>query len=293
MPQSISAEPLARMVKSITLQKRTGVLRVEQLGGRSAERGAIYFENGSMVRAQTERETGKAALQCIREWKQITCSFQSISRPPYQAQAPLRPSRELQIEERQASLPAQTDPLARMPDLRDTEPRGSAMHHPLHGGGRTTHPLYPRSAEIDESANREPAIKSASQSLVLRGAHLEPYAPVQPSSPPRSVQRWTTHLISELETIPVPRKPPATPRLFPQFTEEVLPGRKAIFKARAVASMPQAIQQMERHARLVFILLDGSRTIEAIARLTRQTEQQTEQIVIDLTQRGYAYYLCG
>src|SRR5258707_6003942 len=83
MPQSMSEEPLARMVRSITLQKRTGVLQVEQLGGAGAEQGEIYFENGSLVRARTRRETGKAALQRISEWEQITCAFQSISRPPY------------------------------------------------------------------------------------------------------------------------------------------------------------------------------------------------------------------
>src|SRR5690348_8046602 len=89
MPQSISAEPLAQMVRSITLQKRTGVLRVEQLGGRGAERGEIYFENGSLLRARTEHETGKSALQRIGEWKQITCFFQSMSRPLYPATIPL------------------------------------------------------------------------------------------------------------------------------------------------------------------------------------------------------------
>lgn len=292
MPQSISAEPLAQMVRSITLQKRTGVLRIEQLGGRSAERGAIYFENGSMVRAHTEHETGKAALQCISEWKQITCSFQSISRPPVYTTPPEPRQQEHKTEEMPSRLSAQTDPLTRTPALRDTEARGSISARML-SGDKTTHPLRPRTAEIDESANRNQAQRQLNQPLVLRGTQLEDYTPAQQARPQRSVQRWTTHLISELETVPVPHKPPVTPRPVPHFMEAVLPGRKAVFKARSVTSVPHAIQQMERHARLVFILLDGSRTIEDIARLTHQTEQEIEQIVIHLTQHGYAYYLCG
>src|ERR1700688_113901 len=89
MPQSIAAEPLAQMVRSIALQKRTGVLRIEQLGGGGAEQGEIYFENGSLVQARTEREIGRAALQRISEWKQITCAFLSTSRSPYPVTAPV------------------------------------------------------------------------------------------------------------------------------------------------------------------------------------------------------------
>jgi hypothetical protein len=50
---------------------------------------------------------------------------------------------------------------------------------------------------------------------------------------------------------------------------------------------------MERRARIVFILLDGRRTIQDIARLTHQAEYEVEQILIDLTKRGYTHYLCG
>jgi hypothetical protein len=57
--------------------------------------------------------------------------------------------------------------------------------------------------------------------------------------------------------------------------------------------MAKAIHQMERHARVVFILLDGKRTIQDIARLTHRAEHEVEQILVDLTQRGYTQYLCG
>ncbi|HEY0756573.1 MAG TPA: DUF4388 domain-containing protein [Ktedonobacteraceae bacterium] len=317
MPQSISTEPLARMVRSIMLQKRTGILRVEQLAGKWAERGEIYFENGSLVRAYTEREMGKAALQCISEWKQITCSFQSVSRPPYPAMTPTgalppgssasweddrspypatTPIRALpqkqKREDLQSRLFAQTDPLARLPALRDPDLRETSANQPLLDREKTTHPLNARHAEMLLSAQMQQVGSPTNQSLVLHGTRLETYTPEQPARSARSVQYWTTHLASELGTLPMPREISPTQRFDP-LVEEKRPGRKAVFKTCAVVSIAQTIRQMERRARLVFILLDGQRTVEDIARLTHQSEYEVEQILINLTQNGYSQYLQG
>lgn len=298
MPQIISAEPLARMIRSITLQKRTGILRIEQLGGRGAERGEIYFENGSLVRARTERATGKAALQHIGEWKQITCAFQSMSRP-YPATVPMTaPAQEAEEESSPTHLLSQTDRLARMPAFIDTEQRASLADQAFPLRERRTHPLNPRQTEGMPAASSAPTVLPSTaspvrQPLVLRGTKLEAYTPVPPATPSRAVQRWTTHLMPGVESTAAPHRPPATPRLLPLPGEEVLPGRMAIFKARSVVSPAQAIQQMERHARVVFILLDERRTIQDIARLTHQTEYDVEQILVNLTQRGYTQYVRG
>ena len=55
----------------------------------------------------------------------------------------------------------------------------------------------------------------------------------------------------------------------------------------------QAIQRMERRERIVFILLDGRRTIQDIARLTHQAEYDVEQILVYLTRTGYTQYVRG
>lgn len=291
MPQIISVEPLAQMVRSITLQKRTGVLRVEQLGERSAERGEIYFENGSLMRARTEREAGKAALRRISEWKQITCTFQGVSRP-YPATTPVAPSQEPKAQRSQAPASLQTDRLASLSEVRDTESRQTLASQSLQARDRRTHPLNPRQAEVVLSASARPSMSLApstasSQPLVLHGTSLEVYAPAQPAVSSPSVQRWTTHQLSELEALPVLRRPVSAPRADPLPGDPVPPGRMAIFKACSTVSTAQAIQQMGRHARIAFILLDGRRTIQDIARLTHQTEYDVEQIMINLTQRGY------
>ena len=297
MPQIISAEPLAQMIRSITLQKRTGVLRVEQLGERSAERGEIYFENGTLMRARVGRETGKIAFQRIGEWKQITCFFQGMSRPYPALSAGTASTGGEPVTRNIREHPAnQTDRLARTsePAEKVTEPRRPS----LEAGERMTHPLNPRRAEIALYANARSShlpvpFKAPDQPLVLHGTRLETYTPPQSASPSRSVQRWTTHLVSELETLPAPRKLPPEARLEATESANALPGRLAIFRARAAISAAQVIGRMERHARVVFILLDGRRTIQHIALLTHQTEAEVEQILVDLTQRGYTQYVSG
>lgn len=293
MPHYISAEPLARMVQSITQQKRTGMLQVEQLGVGNAEWGKLYFEGGTLMRVYTERERGRAALQRISEWKQITCSFQGMSRP-YPVTTPV------------AVLP-QTDRLVRVPETTRRGPGGSFAGQSFSGEERTTRPLNPRQAEIAFSASAglsispmqtdttEP-IRRPDQPLILHGTRLEPYTPAEPARPSRAVKRWTTHRLVGTETDAVPspsHQPPALPRSEPALGQVVLPGRLAIFKAHPRVSVAQAIQQMERYERLIFILLDGRRTIQDIARLIHQTECEVERTLLNLTQRGYIYYVSG
>ena len=46
----------------------------------------------------------------------------------------------------------------------------------------------------------------------------------------------------------------------------------AIFRARPAAATAQVMNQMERQARLVFMLLDGKRTVRDVARLLHHTD---------------------
>jgi len=299
MPQTLSMEPLSQMLKSIAYQKRTGVLRIERLGERSAERGEIYFEGGHPLRARAGQETGKAALRKISEWKQITCSFQGMSRPFPASPHASPPGKEQNTEESplvrllSASVP-QTEKLARSPEpMRDQPRRGAGQ--PERSNEKNTQSLAARAPEGILSAKSKTPIPPArpNQPLILQGSRLEAYTPAQPARPSRAVQRWTTHLEPEIQTPALPPKPPVTPRLGPLPGEEVLPGRTAIFKARAMVTTTQALQRMERRERVVFILLDGRRTIEDIARLTHQTESDVEHLLMKLTRNGYTYYIRG
>lgn len=300
MPQTISTEPLVQMLRSIALQKRTGILRIERLGEKSTEQGEIYFESGRPLRARTGQEAGNAAFQHISTWKQITCSFHSMSRPYPAITRVLTPPDKQKVEENPpgrrepVSLP-ETDSLEHKQKPAATEHHEGARKQSLLSGGKTTLPLNPRQAEIAISAGAKASISPlpASQPLVLHGTRLEEYTPVLPARPSHAVQRWTTHQVSDKEKFPLPVKSPDTPNPTPLPVEDTLPGRQAVFKVRAMVATAQAIQQMERRARIVFILLDGRRTIQDIARLTHQAEYDVEQILVTLTRRGYTQRVHG
>jgi hypothetical protein len=299
MPQAISTEPLAQMLKSIALQKRTGMLRIEQLGERNAEQGEVYFENGRPLRAQAGQERGKAALQRINAWKQVTCSFHGMSRPfpldtrslavVSEQKAPEKPLARSLV----AGVP-ETEKLSRMPEPVVTESLKGVNGNLAPSQRSTTQVLAAQQAAgmTVEHIRTISTSTQANQPLILHGATLEEYTPEQPARPSRAIQRWTTHIGPYPQAVEMPRKPPVTPRLDPLPGEDVLPGRMAIFKARATVS-PQALKDMERRERIVFILLDGRRTIQDIARLTHQPESDVEEILVQLTQDRYTQYIRG
>jgi hypothetical protein len=278
------------MLKSIALQNRTGMLRIEQLGERNAEQGEIYFENGRPLRAQAGQERGKAALQRINAWKQVTCSFHGMNRP-----FPLD-TRSLAVVSEQkapAGVP-ETEKLSRMPESVVTESLKGVNGKSAPSQRSATQALAAQQAAgmTVEHIRTVSASMQANQPLILHGATLEEYTPEQPARPSRAIQRWTTHIGPLTQAGEMPRNPPVTPRLDPLHGEDVLPGRMAIFKARAAVS-PQALKDMERRERIVFILLDGRRTIQDIARLTHQPESDVEEILVQLTQDRYTQYIQG
>lgn len=295
MPQIISTEPLAQMLKSIALQERTGILRIEQLGERNAGRGELYFEKGRLIRAYCGQEMGETAVRHISEWKQITCSFHSISKPFPAPTRILTPSRE-RTEEKSRTRPfsttvPRTENLILVSELAVTEHLRGVEGRPGNRSEKLAHPPGARETEAVPSAQLRSAAPTTNQPLVLHGEKLEEYTPGQPPRAARDLRRWTTHVNPAKQEMPC--RPPHTPRLGPLPGEEGLPGRTAIFKARAMIATTQAIRHMERRERIIFILLDGRRTVQDIARLTHQPEAEVEQTLVHLTKSGYTQYIQG
>lgn len=294
MPQTTSTELLAQILRSIAFQKRTGMLRIEQLGKRNAEQGEIYFEHGQPIRARAGQEAGTAAIQKISAWKQITCSFSGISRPfPTQ-------TRLLSLTQEAGSQP---HPLARRAPERRTETEKlpsaseSLSSHELQESKnwpvlpktdvRYSFTLSPTETPPPVRMNTGTLSAPIERPFILNGVTLEEYAPTQPLKPSRAVQRWTTHVGPQTQ-IPLPPQSP----MHPQHMEP-LPGRMAIFKAMTMTATTQALQHMERRERIIFILLDGRRTIQDIARLTHQPEADVEEILVRLAKNGYVQYVQG
>lgn len=292
MPQTIATEYLTQLLKTITQQKQTGFLRIEQVGGKTNEPGEIYFKNGRMMNARVGNERGKPALKRITEWTHVIYTFNRVGRsqssakpersqqrgtdrPPstsFQAGQPGRSSRpfltaKLQREQAQATLATQKARQA--PNSQPPEPNTLAMLKVSIAPSRTAQPL------------------------ILRGDTLEEYISTLPPVPPHNNVRWTTHLNPETDQLSVPPVLAPNPHLGQQSDGEFLPGRLAIFKTKTVATTTQFMQCMERRERVIFVLLDGARTIQHIARLLHYSEAEVERILLTLMKRDLVEYVSG
>lgn len=63
-----------------------------------------------------------------------------------------------------------------------------------------------------------------------------------------------------------------------------------VFQARSAAKTQHVLQQLSRRERIVFMLLDGQRTIEDVMRLLHRGEQEVVQSLTYLSQHGYVDY---
>lgn len=294
MPQTVSTEYLAQLVMVIKQQSQTGLLRIEQIGQHTNEQGEIYFEDGRIFHVRVGDEHGRPALQRISEWAHVMYAFQPRLKPP--------------------SHDMPTSARVRQPPEARLLPRSTPFQES--NGTRSTRPLPTKNEQAEllasviktlpptlETQPLESApftrIKTAlpptrlSQPLVLRGETLEEYIPNPPARMPPARQRWTTHQDVPAPQTALPNKPPVTPRLDSSLGNETLPGQLAIFRAKVTITSPQTMRSMERRERIVFVLLDGRRTLQHIASLLHQSESEIGQILVKLTKIGFAEYVTG
>lgn len=83
----------------------------------------------------------------------------------------------------------------------------------------------------------------------------------------------------------------------PQFLQtqrgNAQPGMNSIFRALPLASMPWVVNQMERKDRVVFLLLDGKRTLDTIQRMVHRSELDIAHSLVRLLKQGYIEYIQG
>jgi hypothetical protein len=75
------------------------------------------------------------------------------------------------------------------------------------------------------------------------------------------------------------------------YVELAHPGASAIFRALPFASLARIMNQMPRRERLVFMLLDGRRTVIEVAHLLHLSEVQVAHMLVYLIKCGYIEYL--
>jgi len=77
------------------------------------------------------------------------------------------------------------------------------------------------------------------------------------------------------------------------YVELAHPGASAIFRALPFASSGHMMNQMPRRERLVFMLLDGRRTVIEVARLLHLGEVHVARMMVYLLKCGYIEYVRG
>jgi len=272
MPQISATEPLAQMLRSIALQERTGILRIAQLGERHMGRGELYFEKGHLIRAYCGQETGRAAVRQISTWKHITCAFHSVSKPLPAVTRMLSPMQDSRAEQPLAGLQ-----FASVPHTEDLRPAAASV--------LSIHRKRSKRRPADQPEQR-PAASDTPPTTVITTTPMQ-LTPLPARDRRLSVLYRESPAEQELPF------PPHTPRPASLSEEQGLPGRNAIFKACSMVATARTIEGMERRERIVFILLDGRRTIQDIARLIHQPESEVERILVHLTSSGYTQYIQG
>jgi hypothetical protein len=74
---------------------------------------------------------------------------------------------------------------------------------------------------------------------------------------------------------------------FSSIEEAVNQGVHAVFHVRSAAATKQVMSQMERQDRLIFMLLDGKRTVRDLAQLIHRSELAVARILARLLNNGY------
>lgn len=285
MPQTVSTEYLTQLVTIIKQQQQTGLLHIEQIGQGVNGQGEIYFKDGRLFYACVGDEHGEPALKHISEWAHVIYTFQPINKPPNRSRSTSPLARQPQ-EARQLPLPtpSQTNNLGRTPRLTKNLHTAPSVPMPERMAPPSTVQQYETMPFTH--IKTVPVPTPMSQSFILRGEALETYTPASPTS-----LRWMKQQDLVVSQPALPSQPFMA--VYPEQVPgaEPLPGPQAIFRAKVTITSRQTMQQMERRERIVFVLLDGQRTLQHIAYLLHQPESEVGYILLKLTKMGLAEYV--
>src|SRR5437660_6000395 len=221
MSKATFAEPLARLLQAITLQKQTGVLSIEHTESGQVERGEIYFERGETVQIRLNQAEGEEALRRISNWHITSYAFAFGRSASQNATATTKQGEQKPVEApRDKISPANGKTDEKLVHTQATDhPAGprEPQRVPAQTGEQTipvdqwpTEPLPLVHLKLYVSA------ASVAQPLILHGNTLEAYTPkpAKPLKARRSFERWTTHAAPASAGQTLPPRPPGTPRLW-------------------------------------------------------------------------------
>ena len=133
-----------------------------------------------------------------------------------------------------------------------------------------------------------PALPHSMRPKPVEHQHTTPLPPV---SIPAPTPMPTSMPVSSRQTASLRPVPTQTPVTSAQVTggakEMAQQGVYATFKILLWATDPKVMNQIDRRDRVVFLLLDGKRTIRDIARLVHRNELDIARTIVRLLKQGY------
>lgn len=135
---------------------------------------------------------------------------------------------------------------------------------------------------------------------VQRPKNIRPLLPIEMEktrqTPIMSIAAGSATAIDMAETRQTPAiGMPVIPKsIRPQVTECVQTigplSACTVFQALPIATTPRVLNQMERRERVVFLLLNGKRTLRDVARLIHRSELDVARILVHLLKQNYIEY---
>jgi hypothetical protein len=252
-----SAPSLAEVLKQLRIYRPSGLLTIQRARGSPPEEVYITVERGQptlVVWNRQQQEASEAVLAWLNSWGEIRFTFQSAE-PLLQLPAPGQP------------------------EPQEGAPTGEGPRRP------TWPPLSLQSGPLPSVRSRS----SARQTTSLQGQHG---GMGSPPTQARSSSAGQTH-------VQVPNQAqPQNGRLTPRFgdslvlpavkpnqpsgplpPETVIPSLTALGKEYAATAVP-------RYDRIVFLLINGRRTLGDLAQLTRRTPAEVYASLQRLQEQG-------
>ncbi|WP_069806173.1 hypothetical protein [Thermogemmatispora onikobensis] len=252
-----SAPSLAEVLKQLRIYRPSGLLTIQRARGAPPEEVYITVERGQptlVVWNRQQQEASEAVLAWLNSWGEIRFTFQSAE--------PLL----------QLPAPGQLEP-------QEGAPTTEGAHRP------TWPPLSLQSGPLPAVGGRS----SARQTISLQG---QPGSTASPSSQTRPQSPGQAHVQAPGQARP------QNGRLTPRFGDSlVLPAVKlaqpsgplppeTVVPSLTTLGKEYAATAVPRYDRIVFLLINGRRTLGDLAQLTRRTPAEVYASLQRLQEQG-------
>jgi hypothetical protein len=288
--QYLSTSRLANVIQLITLGRQTGILRVLRGHGPTREMGQIQFVDGQPTAALLGTLTGSAAMNVMTNWGESYYAFDDamvaeVGHLETHEGVPLTPPPAGSSGVSSGSWPPANPGWG--------APRSGALGSAGGAPSASSWPAYGYQSSVPPQS-RPPAPSSTPSSPA---PSMSPNPSAMPSIPPMPA----TPFVGRSPTGGLPGGLSGTPPGFgssqPGMGSSYPPGPLPAMPGVAVgapAAIPRRASRadlneplpLDRRERVILLLVDGRRSLEDLARLTRRSGEEVQAVLANLRMLG-------